>query len=161
MKKMIYLGTFIVLTMLMTGPVFSQTADEYKIKIAAMNSDMRKYMLEGNTEKNLELYANDAISLPNNEPMLEGLPAIRKANEEMVKSGMKITSFEPTIVKVIPNGNLITEIGTYKISLSAPGTDQPMNEQGKYVTIWEKQNDGSLKIKVETWNSDQNPMEQK
>jgi hypothetical protein len=25
------------------------------------------------------------------------------------------------------------------------------------MTIWEKQNDGSLKIKVETWNTDTNP----
>jgi ketosteroid isomerase-like protein len=38
-----------------------------------------------------------------------------------------------------------------------PGNDKPMNDAGKYVTIWEKQKDGSLKIKIETWNTDSNP----
>jgi ketosteroid isomerase-like protein len=32
-----------------------------------------------------------------------------------------------------------------------------MDDHGKYLTIWEKQKDGSLKIKIETWNSDVDP----
>jgi hypothetical protein len=59
-------------------------------------------------------------------------------------------SFEPLTLKVIPGGNLITEIGTYKISGSMPGMDKSMDDHGKYLTIREKQKDGSLKIKVET-----------
>jgi ketosteroid isomerase-like protein len=39
-----------------------------------------------------------------------------------------------------------------------PGMDKPMDDHGKYLTIWEKQKDGSLKVKVETWNSDVQPM---
>jgi hypothetical protein len=33
-------------------------------------------------------------------------------------------------------------------------------DQGKYITIWEEQPDGSMKIKVETWNTDTNPWAQ-
>ncbi|HEY3389647.1 MAG TPA: DUF4440 domain-containing protein, partial [Prolixibacteraceae bacterium] len=120
--------------------------------------EMVKYMLEGNTEKNLSMYTSDAISMPSYEPMHDGIAAIRKASEEMVKSGWKCNSFEPTTLKVIPTGNLITEIGTYKINMSMPGMDKPMEDQGKYLTIWEKQKDGTLKVKIETWNSDVNPM---
>jgi hypothetical protein len=39
-----------------------------------------------------------------------------------------------------------------------PGMEKPMDDRGKYLTIWEKQKDGSLKVKIETWNSDINPM---
>ena len=53
---------------------------------------------------------------------------------------------------------MITEIGTYKISMTMPNMDKPMEDHGKYLTIWEKQKDGSLKVKVETWNSDVDPM---
>ena len=74
------------------------------------------------------------------------------------KLGWKVTSFEPTTLKIIPNGNMITEIGTYKISMTMPKTDKPMDDHGKYLTIWEKQPDGSLKVKIETWNSDVDPM---
>jgi ketosteroid isomerase-like protein len=140
--------------------VLAQTSEEYKTQIEKMNKQMVKNMLEGNVEKSLEMYTDDAISLPSYEPMLEGIEEIKESQEKMKSSGMKFDSFVPTIVKVIPGENMVTEIGTYKVSMSMPGMEQAMNDQGKYVTIWEKQDDGSLKIKVETWNSDVDPMTQ-
>jgi ketosteroid isomerase-like protein len=137
-----------------------QTAGDYQKKIEELNKEMTRYMLEGNIEKNLSMYTEDAISMPSNEPMREGIAEIRKNAEEMVKMGMKVNSFETTIKKVIPAGNLITEIGNYKIKVSIPGQEQPVEDHGKYLTIWEKQSNGSLKVKVETWNSDVSQMNQ-
>ncbi|HEY3373154.1 MAG TPA: DUF4440 domain-containing protein [Prolixibacteraceae bacterium] len=159
MKTSSLLSTLLLLVIVFTaGVVFSQDSKDYKTQIEKLNKQMGQYMMEGNTEKNLSLYTQDAISMPSYEPMHEGIAEIRKASEEMAKSGWKVNSFEPTTLKVIPNGDLITEIGTYKISMNMPNMDKPMDDQGKYLTIWEKQKDGSLKIKVETWNSDVDPM---
>jgi len=159
MKKVsIKSASLVLFFMFMASTAFSQTSAEYKTKIEALNKEMVKNMLAGNTEKLLSIYTEDAISLPSYEPIHVGLPAIKKASEDMAKSGVKFTSFEPTIVKVFVNGDLISEIGTYKITMSMPGMDQPMDDHGKYLTLWEKQKDGSLKVKVETWNSDVNPM---
>lgn len=141
------------------GNGFSQTSAEYKTKIEALNKEMVKSMLAGNSEQMLGMYTNDAISLPSYEPMHDGLAAIKQASADMAKNGVKFTSFEPTIKKVLVNGNMITEIGTYKVTMTMPNMDSPMNDHGKYLTVWEKQSDGSLKIKIETWNSDVNPME--
>ncbi|NJK85592.1 MAG: hypothetical protein HC906_06145 [Bacteroidales bacterium] len=55
--------------------------------------------------------------------------------------------------------NIITEIGTYEIKLTVPGMENEVQDNGKYLTIWEQQNDGSLKIKTEIWNTDTNPMD--
>lgn len=159
MKRTIVFTTCLLFVVLfMASVAFSQTPAEYKTKIEMINKEMVKYMLEGNTEKSLSLYTADAISLPSYEPMHDGIAAIRKAMEEMVKSGWKCTSFEPTTLKVIPNGNQVTEIGSYKIRMTMPGMDKPMDDHGKYLTVWEKQKDGSLKVKIETWNSDVDPM---
>ena len=140
------------------GIAFSQSASEYKTKIEALNKDMCKNMIAGNNEKNLALYTDDAISLPSYEALHDGITAIRKASEDMAKTGWKATAFEMTTLKVIPNGNLITEVGTYKMTGSMPNMGKPMDDHGKYLTIWEKQKDGALKIKIETWNSDVDPM---
>lgn len=159
MKRKIVLSTcsfFVVL--LMASAAFSQTSAEYKAKIETINKEMRKNMLEGNSEKSLSLYTADAISLPSYEPIHDGIAAIRKATEEMAKTGWKCQAFETSTLKVIPNGNLITEIGTYKITMTMPGMEKPMDDHGKYLTVWEKQTDGSLKVKIETWNSDVYPM---
>ena len=159
MKRTIVSSSCLLLVLLfMASVAFPQTSAEYKAKIEKINKEMAKYMIEGNTEKGLSLYTADAISLPSYEPIRDGLPAIRKASEEMAKTGWKCKSFEPITLKVIPNGNMITEIGTYSISMTMPGMDKPMDDHGKYLTIWEKQKDGSLKVKIETWNSDINPM---
>lgn len=115
-------------------------------------------MIAGASQKTQGLYTDDAISLPGYEPIQEGIAAIKQSSEKMAKSGWKCLSFELSTRKVIPGGNLITEIGTYKMSGSLPGMEKPMDDHGKYVTIWEKQKDGSLKIKVVTWNSDVDPI---
>jgi ketosteroid isomerase-like protein len=137
---------------------FSQSTSDYKTKIESINKEMAKNMLEGNTEKLLSLYTDDAISMPSYQPMRDGIAAIRKASADEAKTGVKYNSFAPTTLKVTANGNLITEIGAYKISFSMPNMDKPMEDQGKYLTVWEKQKDGSLKVKIEIWNSDADPM---
>lgn len=158
--KTLYLKSAVLMCMIMftASVAFGQSSADYKSKVQSMNKEMAKNMLSGNSEKNLSMYTDDAISLPANEPMADGLPAIKKSNEEMMKSGMKVTTFEPTTLKVMVNGDQITEIGTYKFSMTMPGMDKPMDDHGKYLTVWEKQKDGTLKIKIETWNSDVNPM---
>jgi len=152
----------LIVTMLAAIITYAQPSEmDYKSKIESLNKEMVRHMIEGNIEKSLSMYTQDAISMPSNEPMSEGIVAIRAGLEKMAKTGMKVNSFEPTTRKVIPDGNLISEIGNYKINITISGMDQPVEDHGKYLTIWEKQPDGSLKIKVEIWNSDIQLTEQK
>lgn len=156
MKTQSLFSTLLILFVFTTGTVLAQSSEDYKQQIEKRNKQMVEYMLSGDIEKSLSLYAEDAISMPSYEPMHQGIAEIRKANEQMAASGWKFESFEPKIVKVIPMGDLVTEIGTYNVSMLMEG-NKPMTDKGKYLTIWEKQADGTLKIKVETWNSDQDP----
>ncbi len=158
MKKTIVFTSLMIAVLMTANMSFAQTSTEYKAKIESLNKEMAKNMLEGNTEKLLSIYTADAISMPSYQPIQEGIAAIRKASDEMSKTGVKYTSFVPTTLKVTVNGNLITEIGTYKIGMLVPNMEKPVEDHGKYLTIWEKQKDGSLKVKVETWNSDIDPM---
>jgi ketosteroid isomerase-like protein len=158
MKTMTLFLTMFLVVFFTVGNVLAQSENDFKAQIEKRNKQMAEYMIKGDTEKSMSLYTDDAISMPSYEPMHKGIAEIRKANKEMASSGWKFNSFEPTTVKIIPMGELITEIGTYKVSMTMGGTNEPMQDMGKYLTIWEKQKDGSLKIKVETWNSDMDPM---
>jgi ketosteroid isomerase-like protein len=159
MKRTNVVAVCVMFVLLFTTSVaFSQYNSEYKSKIESINKDMIRDMLNGDTEATLSLYTNDAISMPSYAPIREGISAIREASIEMAKKGVKYNSFDLTTLKVIPEGNLITEIGTYKLSLTMAGVDKPIDDHGKYLTVWEKQKDGSLKVKIETWNSDIDPM---
>jgi ketosteroid isomerase-like protein len=159
MKRSNVLSISLMLIMInMTTIGISQAGNDDKTKVQALTKEFAKNMREGNMEKILSMYTTDAISMPSYEPMQDGIAAIRAASQKSAGMGMKYNSFELTPVKITVNGNLIHEIGTYKVNFSMPGMDKPMDDHGKYLTIWEKQKDGSLKVKIETWNSDVDPM---
>jgi ketosteroid isomerase-like protein len=159
MKTLILKTTFLLLILVFFKiDSFGQSDAELKQKIEAINRQMAKDMIEGNYTSGLKNYVTDAISMPNNSRMVQGIDEIRKSTEVMMQSGAKFTSFESKTMQVISSGNLVTEIGTYKMSMNIPGMPNDFEDQGKYLTIWEKQSDGSLKIKVEMWNTDVNNM---
>lgn len=139
----------------------AQSDAEVKTKIEKLNIEMAKAMVSGDMEKSLSFYTADVVSLPNYDKMLSGIEAMRKSNVEMKKAGWSVTSFKANTISATNCGNTVTELGTFEISFAMKGSDQPMKDAGKYVTIWEKQKDGSLKIKIEIWNTDKYPCEEK
>lgn len=71
---------------------------------------------------------------------------------------MKFHSFTTKITDVYSSGDLAYEIGTFEATFTMPNMTNEIKDHGKYLTIWQKQSDGSWKDKVDTWNSDVNPM---
>jgi len=138
--------------------VNAQDTAELKKKIQAMNDESAKKMVSGEVAGMWEIYADDVISMPSYEPMLKGLDACKESYKKMNEAGMKMTAFKSTVTDILQSGNLVVDIGTYEITMMLPQMgDQPWSDHGKYMTIWEMQDDGSLKVKVETWNTDTNP----
>lgn len=146
--------------MVFTVSAIAQSEADTKQKIEKMNKEMAQAMIAGDHEKNLQFYTDDVVSLPSYEKMLNGKDAIKTSMQEMEKSEWKIKDFNFETVSVETNGNMVTEIGKYKMEMSKKNTAEAMKDEGKYLTIWEKQADGSLKIKTEIWNSDLNPWAQ-
>jgi ketosteroid isomerase-like protein len=150
----------ILFTLIFTASLINaQDTADLKKKIQAMNDESAKKMISGD-ESMWANYAKDIISMPSYEPMLKGIDACKESYKKMTKSGMKMTAFKSVVTDIIDAGDYVVDIGTYKISMTVPGMDMPWDDHGKYMTIWEKQDDGSLKIKVETWNTDVNPWQE-
>jgi ketosteroid isomerase-like protein len=156
-RKSLIVICLMLVGMFTANVTFAQMDNDMKAKVDKINSAYTTAMLRGNDDQLLMLYAKDAICMPSYSPMLVGIDAIKKASMEDKKSGWKTTAFELKSTKLLTAGNLVTDIGTYKMSMKMEGSDKMMDDHGKYLTILEKQSDGSLKIKVDTWNSDVNP----
>ena len=137
----------------------AQDMSELKSKVQKMNDKYAKMMLSGNMDEMWDGYTKDVISMPSYEPMIKGIDALKESSKKMMESGMKITAFKSTVTDVMKYGDLVVDIGNYEITMDIPGMPEPINDHGKYLTLWEMQEDGSMKVKVETWNTDVNPME--
>jgi ketosteroid isomerase-like protein len=135
----------------------AQDLAELKKKVQAINDMYAEKMVSGEVDELWQHYTEDVIAMPSYEPMVKGLDANKKSWEEMKQSGVKMTAFKTLVTDIMKYGDLVVDIGTYEIAMSIPGMDQPWNDHGKYLTLWEMQDDGSMKIKVETWNTDVNP----
>ncbi len=160
MKKLILKTAILSIMVVFSLSAIAQTDAELKQKIETMNDEMGQAMIAGDFEKNLEHYTDDVVSLPSYDKMMNGKDELRKSISEMKNSDWKIKDFDFETVSVETNGNVITEIGKYKMEMRNDKMDQAMKDEGKYLTMWEKQADGSLKIKTEIWNSDKNPMDE-
>jgi len=157
MKNSLLKTVILIVAVAFTASVAAQNNEELKAKIEKINKEMQKAMLSGNTTASLAYYADDAISLPNYSKMAQGIEAIKKSNEAMMASGMKMTKFETTTLMVSTCEDNIAEVGTYNMSFTMEGAPGEMSDIGKYLTIWKQQADGSLKITFEMWNTDTYP----
>lgn len=155
MKK---LFTILFVLFITSSFVYSQDNAELKKKIQSINDEMAAMMMSGDQETVWNYYSKDVISMPSYQPMIKGLDACIKSSEEMMASGMEITAFKSTNIDLLVSGNFAIDIGTYEITMNVLEMgDMPYTDNGKYMTIWELQDDGSLKIVAETWNTDTNP----
>lgn len=153
-QQLIILFLFLILILPTTSFAQDNVKDIEK-KVMDMTQNMAKQMLAG--EYSTEHYTDDAISMPNNSPMLEGIEAIKTSGEQMISMGIKFNKVDFVTKQVIVEGNIAMEIGTYDMDMTIPNVPQTTTDKGKYLTIWEIQKNGDLKIKVETWNTDSPP----
>jgi len=156
MNKLI---SFLMVFIFISSNIFSQDIGEVKAKIEKMNKIYTQAMLDNDIETMLSMYSDDIISMPSYQPMVKGLAKIKELSEAQINLGWKTTKFDMTPTDIFIAGNLAIEIGNYDMAMTGPGVPE-WKDYGKYMTIWEEQKDGSLKIKVETWNTDTNPWAQ-
>lgn len=134
-------------------------ASPMKQKIQSLNNKLAQAMIENNESLILSYYTEDAVSLPNYNPMLNGIGAIKKYQQEGEAMGNEIKSMKFVTQSVEEQGNALIEVGTYDITMFVKNMDREIRDQGKYLTIWKKQADGTYKMAYEVWNSDENPVQ--
>ncbi len=147
-----------VAILIVASQLYAQGEADMKAKFNELNKKFSKMMVDNDLEGMLSYYAENPISMPSYQPMLRGLDAMRESHKQQRQMGKKVTAFELTATDVIVEGNIAIEIGTYTISMDMPEMGS-IDDHGKFMTVWEKQDDGSMKIKADTWNTDMNPWE--
>jgi len=148
----------IVCLVFMAGHLLAQSnKDELMKKVEGWNKTFCKAMVNGDDKTILSVYADDAYSLPSYSPMMVGKKAIEEGMEMDKKSGTVFKSFNLKTKDVWTSGDILCEVGTYTFSMLVPNSKNTVDDYGKYLTIYQKQKDGSWKIKADMWNTDTNP----
>jgi ketosteroid isomerase-like protein len=115
-------------------------------------------------DKNIELlmkfYAEDAYLLPTAEPKVKGKAEIKKEWQHIFEIPDFSNQSTLTNIEISEDGSMAYTMGNYLAFMQ--GEDgNPVQEPGKWVTIWKKQSDGSWLIVVDIYNTDIPPPDHK
>ncbi len=116
-----------------------------------------KATLAGDAKAIAALYAEDAVEMPPNQPMIKGRAAIEAYYVKELSAGMKMNSFTVTHLDTQAIGERGYDVGTYRQSVTPKGAAGPVSDSGKY-TVIVKRSGGSWHVAYAIYNSDQGPM---
>jgi uncharacterized protein (TIGR02246 family) len=134
-----------------TAPPAAVTTDMAKLKatIQALENSWAAADNARDTNAIAAFYADDAISLSNNKPMVKGKAAILNDIKEGLTKRPKGSVVSYDIMDVFGNEQTVTETGT---STQKDATGKILNT-GKYMAIWENRN-GKYNCVRDIYNDD-------
>ncbi len=128
------------------------SAAENEQTIRTLDAQWAKTAAAHDLEGTVAYYADDAVLLPPNEPLVSGKQAIRAAWVTLLSP--KITlSWHATKVDVSQSGDLAYLVGTYELS-TKDAQGKPVSDHGKLIEVFRKQADGTWKTVADMYNSD-------
>lgn len=122
-----------------------------KTGIDSGNAILSTSLAKGDTQAIANLYTKDAIVLPPNTEMVQGRDSIKSFWESVTKMG--IVNIHLTTTNITGSGNIAVETGKYDLEVYPEGKEA-INDHGKYLVVWQQQNDNSWKIIRDMWSSD-------
>jgi len=99
-------------------------------------------------DKTVSYYADGAMVLPPNEPMVTSKDGIRNLWKGFFDSLTDI-SWKTARVETSKSGDMACLVGTYELTMK-DGT----KDRGKYCEVWKKQADGKWKVETDMFSSD-------
>ncbi|MBA4409178.1 MAG: nuclear transport factor 2 family protein [Bacteroidota bacterium] len=107
-----------------------------KAEIQALENSWAAADNARNSDAVAAFYADDAVSLANNKPMVVGKAAIKKDIEANMAKRAKGSTVSYDILDVFGNENTVTEVGKSTVKDEAG----KVTSTGKYMAVWEKRN---------------------
>ncbi len=117
------------------------------------NTRFTEAVRQGDAAAMAALYTEDATLLPPDSNTITGKSAIETFWQGGLTAGIKDIIL--TSVSISGGGDLAYEIGTFFSKIQTEG-QEPVEQKGKYVVVWQKDPVGEWKLHVDIWNN--NPL---
>jgi uncharacterized protein (TIGR02246 family) len=95
------------------------------------------------------MYTEDATLMPPGSPVVKGRKNIQQFWQGFIGSGASDAKMK--IADVQAFGDTAYEVGSFDVNMPTPEGSKART-QGKYVVIWKRQPDGSIKLHVDIFN---------
>lgn len=136
----------------MKGPEKHSNTKDMEAQVKKASAAWDEAFNEADLGQLMQLYAEGAVSMPPNLPLLEGKPALEADFQGLFDNFT--AHHETTIVDLEIDGNLAVEQGKYKMNFVPKDDSKPFDEVGKHIVVRRKIGDKWLVVR-EIWNTDE------
>jgi uncharacterized protein (TIGR02246 family) len=153
-------GLGMITILLAAHPGFSQTQNPSAVPEAASeryaeakraidkgNAEWIEAWEKGDPEMLAAIFADDGVMLSQGGKVFKGRQQILERQKEAMQSVTRPIKVSVITVKIWLDGDVAYETGKYKYQYTEKGT--PTTEEGRYVTMWKRQRDGSWKLSMD------------
>jgi uncharacterized protein (TIGR02246 family) len=139
-----------------TDATGANLSDQDKASVRAVDTQWAQAAKAGDGQAIAALYASDAILLPPGEPMVKG-EAAKKYWVDFANGFSGSTELNTMAVE--GGGDVASAIGTYTMNLTPrkAGAKPLPTEEGKYLEVLKRQDDGTWKIIYDMWSPNAPP----
>jgi ketosteroid isomerase-like protein len=116
-----------------------------------LEGEFMKAALAKGSEGYMSYYADDAVEVPNNGPLIPGKANIAKGMGFLDDKNNQLL-WTPVGADISSSADLGYTYGTYEFH-SKDKNGKPVIEYGKYTSIWKLQKDGSWKVALDMGNA--------
>ena len=147
------IGTLAVIVILSACVAVAEDLAGVEEVIRATNTDYIQLFPEGDVDKLMRLYVEDAVLIPPDAPTIDGADAVR-ASWTAFFSEWSVIEATSIIDEIIVGGDWAWSRGHYRETNQRKSDGEIVIEGGRFSSIWRKQPDGSWRIARDMWNSD-------
>ena len=133
----------------------SAIANDNADALRQLEADLMKSAAEHGAQGYLAYYADDAVELPNDAPLIQGKVKIARSMS-FLDNKQNHLSWTPVGADMSSSGDLGYTYGNFQFS-AVDKDGKSITEYGKYTSIWKKQADGSWKVVLDMGNSHPSP----
>jgi ketosteroid isomerase-like protein len=154
--KTLALLAFLV-TLVACTPAPAPIADTREADAAAIRATEEAWKAAWSTKVADDIttyWAENATLMAPGVPTVKGAAAIKPVIAELVADSNFSLSLQTVTVEASRGGDFGYTQGTYTVTATDPATKKAVTEKGKYLTLFEKQADGSWKCVQDIWNAD-------
>jgi ketosteroid isomerase-like protein len=126
--------------------------EQYKTIIKDMNEELNSAYMNWDFDEIKKYYTKDAIIEQESRPSISGISNIMNDIRQQKSSGLEFTDLQYFIADLWLDGNNIHVIENFIYSLDLAVENISLSGSGRSYTIWEKQEDDSIKIKYSIFN---------
>ncbi|MFO8036792.1 MAG: DUF4440 domain-containing protein [Anaerolineales bacterium] len=132
------------------------SVDEEIAKIQEASKEYASALVDGDLERWISVWAEDGVQMPPEAPRVIGADQIKAGTGPLLEmlDFKEFTTYDE-VIHIL--GDHAYAHGLYNYTMSPIDSEETIKFDGKYLTIWEKQADGSWKAAVDIFNSNAPP----